>query len=84
MDHIGIKNIKIYKYKNGGNMGLVNTPKRPGEIEEEKLLEYLNIFFKRFYSQQFKRSAMPDGPKVLNISLSIISINILIAYLSFI
>ena len=41
-----------------------------GEIEEEKLLEYLNIFFKRFYSQQFKRSAMPDGPKVLNISLS--------------
>ena len=41
-----------------------------GEIEEEKLLDYLNIFFKRFYSQQFKRSAMPDGPKVLNISLS--------------
>ena len=43
---------------------------RYSEFEEEKLLDYLNIFFKRFYSQQFKRSAMPDGPKVLNISLS--------------
>ncbi len=41
-----------------------------GEFEEEKLLEYLQIFFRRFYSQQFKRSAMPDGPKVLDISLS--------------
>ena len=33
-----------------------------GEFEEEKLLEYLQIFFRSFYSQQFKRSAMPDGP----------------------
>ena len=41
-----------------------------GEFEEEKLLEYLQIFFRRFYSQQFKRSAMPDGPKVLDVSLS--------------
>ena len=41
-----------------------------GEFEEEKLLEYLQIFYRRFYSQQFKRSAMPDGPKVLDISLS--------------
>lgn len=41
-----------------------------GEFEEEKLLEYLQIFYHRFYSQQFKRSALPDGPKVLDISLS--------------
>ncbi len=40
------------------------------EFSEEKLLEYLQIFYRRFYSQQFKRSAMPDGPKVLDISLS--------------
>lgn len=40
------------------------------EFEEEKLFEYLQIFYRRFYSQQFKRSALPDGPKVLDISLS--------------
>lgn len=40
------------------------------EVPEDKLLEYLNIFFRRFFTQQFKRSALPDGPKVLDISLS--------------
>ncbi|MGL4372756.1 MAG: NAD(+) synthase, partial [Turicibacter sp.] len=41
-----------------------------GVVEEEKLKEYLNIFYRRFFTQQFKRSALPDGPKVLDISLS--------------
>jgi NAD+ synthase (glutamine-hydrolysing) len=27
-------------------------------------------FFKRFYSQQFKRQTLPEGPKILGISLS--------------
>jgi NAD+ synthase (glutamine-hydrolysing) len=27
-------------------------------------------FFNRFYSQQFKRQASPDSPKILDISLS--------------
>ncbi len=31
---------------------------------------WLKLFFKRFFSQQFKRSCMPDGPKVGSISLS--------------
>ena len=31
---------------------------------------YVDNFFKRFFSQQFKRQAMPDGPKVLDISLN--------------
>ena len=30
----------------------------------------MGVFFKRFFSQQFKRNAMPDGPKVLSVSLS--------------
>lgn len=34
------------------------------------LLACLKIFVKRFFSQQFKRSCMPDGPKVFGISLS--------------
>ena len=40
------------------------------EVTEEKLVEYRQIFYRRFFSQQFKRSALPDGPKVLDISLS--------------
>lgn len=31
---------------------------------------WLEVFFRRFFSQQFKRSSMPDGPKVGPISLS--------------
>lgn len=34
------------------------------------ILRWLKVFFRRFFSQQFKRSAMPDGPKVGTVSLS--------------
>lgn len=34
------------------------------------LLKWLRNFYRRFFSQQFKRSSMPDGPKVLDVSLS--------------
>jgi len=34
------------------------------------LLRWMNIFYRRFFSQQFKRSAMPDGPKVGSVALS--------------
>ena len=34
------------------------------------LLKWLAVFYKRFFSQQFKRSAMPDGPKVGSVALS--------------
>lgn len=36
----------------------------------EYIIKYLEVFYKRFFSQQFKRSCMPDGPKVGTISLS--------------
>ncbi|HAA25489.1 MAG TPA: NAD(+) synthase [Ruminiclostridium sp.] len=41
-----------------------------GEYDEKQILSVLKIFYKRFFSQQFKRSCMPDGPKVGTISLS--------------
>ncbi len=41
-----------------------------GKYEEETIKKWLSIFIKRFFTQQFKRSAMPDGPKVGTISLS--------------
>lgn len=37
---------------------------------EDEILKTLKIFIKRFFTQQFKRSAMPDGPKVGTVSLS--------------
>lgn len=37
---------------------------------KEQIKKYLQIFFKRFFSQQFKRSCLPDGVKVCAISLS--------------
>ena len=30
----------------------------------------MRVFFRRFFSQQFKRSCLPDGPKVGSLSLS--------------
>lgn len=34
------------------------------------ILKWLKIFYKRFFSQQFKRSCVPDGPKVGSVALS--------------
>jgi NAD+ synthase (glutamine-hydrolysing) len=40
------------------------------DLSEEEADNYSNNFFKRFYSQQFKRQASPDSPKILDISVS--------------
>lgn len=36
----------------------------------EQLVGWLRVFYSRFFSQQFKRSCLPDGPKVGTVSLS--------------
>ena len=36
----------------------------------EEILKWLKVFYRRFFSQQFKRSCLPDGPKVGSINLS--------------
>lgn len=41
-----------------------------GIYDEETIKKWLAIFFRRFFNQQFKRSCLPDGPKVGSISLS--------------
>lgn len=38
--------------------------------DEATILKWLKVFYKRFFSQQFKRNCMPDGPKVGSICLS--------------
>lgn len=41
-----------------------------GSFSESEIEKWLNFFIKRFFSQQFKRSCIPDGPKVGTISIS--------------
>jgi len=41
-----------------------------GEYSDEVILKWLNTFFRRFFTQQFKRSCLPDGPRVGTVSLS--------------
>ena len=41
-----------------------------GKYSEEELQKALKVFVRRFFTQQFKRSCIPDGPKVGTISLS--------------
>ncbi len=41
-----------------------------GQYEDEIILKWLKVFYKRFFSQQFKRSCMPDGPKVGSVAVS--------------
>ncbi len=38
--------------------------------DDETIKKWLTIFFRRFFGQQFKRSCLPDGPKVGSVSLS--------------
>ena len=40
------------------------------DYSEEEILKWLKFFIKRFFTQQFKRSCIPDGVKVGTISLS--------------
>jgi len=40
------------------------------QYSEETLGKWLKIFLRRFFAQQYKRSCMPDGPKVGSINLS--------------
>ena len=41
-----------------------------GKYDRETILRWLRTFYRRFFSQQFKRSCMPDGVKVGSICLS--------------
>ena len=41
-----------------------------GVYSDDVLKHWLEVFLKRFFSQQFKRSCIPDGPKVGSVSLS--------------
>lgn len=41
-----------------------------GQFDKPTILKWLRTFYRRFFYQQFKRSCMPDGPKIGSICLS--------------
>lgn len=41
-----------------------------GEYDAETILKWLKTFYWRFFAQQFKRSCLPDGPKVGSVAVS--------------
>ncbi len=41
-----------------------------GVYGEDVIRHWLQVFYKRFFSQQFKRSCLPDGPKVGSVAVS--------------
>lgn len=40
------------------------------DFNKQTIKHWLEVFFRRFFTQQFKRSCCPEGPKILEISLS--------------
>lgn len=41
-----------------------------GQYEEAVIAKWLKTFYRRFFTQQFKRSCLPDGPKIGSVALS--------------
>ena len=41
-----------------------------GSYEPDRIKKWLAVFIKRFFSQQFKRNCVPDGPKLISMGLS--------------
>lgn len=41
-----------------------------GKYDRATILKWIRVFYRRFFTQQFKRSCLPDGPKVGSVCLS--------------
>jgi NAD+ synthase (glutamine-hydrolysing) len=41
-----------------------------GSYSRDEIKQWLEVFLKRFFANQFKRSALPDGPKIGSVTLS--------------
>ena len=60
-------------FLDGGNGGDALFSGPEGTViayDRETILKWLKVFYRRFFSQQFKRSCLPDGPKVGTVGLS--------------
>jgi len=60
----------LFLAKKAFGASVVNGVTEPAKYPDEELERCLKLFVRRFFTQQFKRSCIPDGPKVGTISLS--------------
>ena len=63
----GFRPTKIYKM---AQQAFGGSDERVTVYDDETIKKWLITFYRRFFSQQFKRSCLPDGPKVGSCSLS--------------
>ena len=63
----GFRPSKIYMLAKKAFGGSQNTV---AKYDDETIKKWLTTFVRRFFNQQFKRSCLPDGPKVGSVSLS--------------
>lgn len=61
MLRMGFEPLKVYR---------VAVEAFRGIYEEDVIKKWIKIFYRRFFSQQFKRSCLPDGPKIGSVALS--------------
>ena len=62
---------KIYDlYINSKALNIKRNKDTTNKINKQSILKDMNLFYRRFFTQQFKRSCMPDGIKVGSVSLS--------------
>ncbi len=67
-----INDFILYRYLSCGDdkERIIYLLRQAFDITKEDAKAYTIKFFKRFITQQFKRQALPDGPKILDISLN--------------
>lgn len=58
-----------YGYRPGKILRLALSAFR-GQYDSETIFKWLKVFYRRFFNQQFKRSCLPDGPKVGSVAVS--------------
>lgn len=61
---------KIFVLAQRAFSGTTTTGEGRKHYDDETIIHWLQTFCRRFFSQQFKRSCLPDGPKVGSVSLS--------------
>lgn len=74
-DSIGkyeINDFILYRYLTAGDSEerIIFLLTKAFDIDVKLAHEYVSKFFFRFFTQQFKRQALPDGPKILDVSLA--------------
>ena len=70
MFRFGASPRKIYMLARKAFQSDEYADQREGTYSDEVIKKWLRTFFRRFFQQQFKRSCLPDGPKVGTVSIS--------------